>query len=253
MRRTLLLIAALTATSGCENTGAQTDPLISNELVARSLQVNALSTLVGTELSLVASEPPQDFSSCPEVSQSGDVWTFDYGPEGCVPDSGLTEDVVVGTVSLTVAGGSGAFLGTVTDMGVGDSTLVAEVSGSTSTAGDLVTADVDMGTMTWTRGQVSFTYDAFLELEGNSESISVYVDSGELLGGDEVPLFVNVEDASTPRGTLGGCFVPSAGGIELLRERGRTNLDFSEETHGASSVTATHNDRDPESVSPCGS
>ncbi len=252
MRRTLLLIAALTAAAGCENTGAQNDPLISNELVARGLQVNALSTLVGTELSLVASEPPEGFSSCPSVSREGDVWTFDYGSEGCVPDSGLTEDLIVGTVSLTVAGGSGAFLGVVTNMGVGDSTLVAEVSGSTSTAGDLVTADVEMGTMTWTRGQVSFTYDAFLEIEGNSDSVSVYVDSGELLGGDEVPLFVNVDNATTPRDGLGGCFVPSDGRIELLRERGRTNLDFSEETHSSSSVTATHNDREPEGVSPCG-
>ncbi|MCO4773042.1 MAG: hypothetical protein KDA24_23615 [Deltaproteobacteria bacterium] len=252
MRRILLLTAALAAAPGCENTGAENDPLISNELVSRGLQVSSITTLVGAELSLVASAPPQGFTTCPTVTQDGDEWVFDYGVDGCVPDSGLTTDTMVGTIAVTVAGGSGAFLGSITEFGVGDSLLSAQVSGSTSTAGDLITADVDLGVATWQRGQVSFTFEAFLEMEGDADQVSLFIDDGVLLGSDEVALFVEADGASAPRASLAGCFVPSGGEMELLRELGRANLDFTEETHTSGSVSASHNDRDPASVSPCG-
>jgi len=250
VRRTILLLAALAA-AGCDNTGAENDPLISNELVARGLQVTAVSTLVATELALVASEPPVGFTTCPLVSQDGDVWTFDYGPAGCVPDSGLTLDPMVGVAELTIAGGSGAFLGTITELGVEGSTLTASVSGSTSTAGELITADVNLGTATWLRGQVEFTFGAFLELTGDADQVSVFIDSGELLGSDEVPLLVDVDDAATPRAELAGCFVPAGGSITMLRELGRADLDFSDGTHAEGLVSANHNDRDPAEVRPC--
>ncbi len=252
MRRILIVSLALVAFTGCENTGAETDPLISNELVARGVQVTSLSTLVGAELALVVSEPPTSFTSCPAVTNEGDEWTLDYGVAGCVPDSGLTEDLLVGTIQLTVAGGSGAFLGTLSEVGVEGSTLTASVSGSTSTAGTLLTADVDLGTATWNRDQISFTFDAFLELAGDADTISLFVDSGELLGSDDVSLFIDVDEAGTTRNELGGCFVPGAGSITLLRELGVSDLDFTADTHSSGSVTATHNDRDPSAVSPCG-
>lgn len=251
MRRILIVSLALVAFTGCENTGAETDPLISNELVARGVRVTSLSTLVGAELALVASEPPTGSTSCPLVTNEGDEWAFDYGAAGCVPDSGLTEDLLVGTIQLTVAGGSGAFLGTLTEVGVEGSTLTASVSGNTSTAGSLLTADIDLGTATWARAQVSFTFDVFLELAGDADNVSLFVDSGELLGSDEIPLFIDVDEASTPRDELGGCFVPGAGSITLLRDLGVSDLDFTTETHSSGSVTATHNDRDPAAVSPC--
>jgi hypothetical protein len=251
MRPTLLLLAVL-AVAGCENTGAEKDPLIPNVLASRGVQVTSLATLVGTELSLVASEPPEGFATCPEVSREGDVWTFEYGVAGCVPDSGLTQDAVVGTVELTIAGGSGAFLGTVTEFGIAGSTLTASVSGSTSTAGALITADVDLGTATWLQGQTEFTYDAFLEIAGDADDVSLFVDSGELLGESGIPTFTDVDEASTPRTELGGCFVPAGGSLTLLRELGRSEMTFTEETHSTGRVSPTHNDRDPEPIVPCG-
>ncbi len=252
MHRSLLAISLLVAAAGCTNTGAENDPLIANELVVRGVQITSLSTLVGTEVARVASEPPEGFSSCPEVDEEGDVWTFEYGAEGCVPDSGVTEDLVVGTVELTIAGGSGAFLGTVTDLGVGESTLTAEVSGSTSTAGDLLTADIELGTATWTRDNLEFTWDAFLEIVGDADEIGLLVDQGVLTATNSEPLYVDIEDVVTPREGVGGCVVPSGGQVTLQRDLGRTNIDFTEDMHTSGSVTATHNDRDPAAVTPCG-
>jgi len=252
VHRSLLAISLLVAAAGCTNTGAETDPLIPNELVVRGVQITSLSTLVGTEVARVASEPPEGFSTCPEVDEEGDVWTFDYGAEGCVPDSGVTEDLVVGTVELTIAGGSGAFLGTVTGMGVGTSTMTAEVSGSTSSAGDLLTADIDFGTATWTRDTVEFSWDAFVEITGDADEIGLTVDQGVLtaVNGGE-PLYVDIEEVATPRDGVAGCAVPGGGSITLVRDLGRSNLDFTEDTHTSGSITATHNDRDPAAVTPC--
>ena len=237
-------------TLGCVNTGASNDPEIPDELVRRGVQAMSLATLVGAELGSVISTPPEGFSTCPSAVQDGDGWTFDYGLEGCVPDSGLTTDTVLGLIEVTVAEGSGAFIGSFTEMGVGDSVLSGSISGDTSAAGDLLQVDLDLTAGTWLRGPATFELAAFLEVTGDADGVGLFVDAGQLTG-SEGPISIDVGDAVTPKEGLVACAVPAEGDMTLLRDVDRADLTFSPDSHGSGTVTANFSDRDPATVTVC--
>jgi hypothetical protein len=246
------LVAALLplVAAGCVNTGASNDPEIPDELVRRGVQSMSLATLGGAELGSVISTPPDGFSTCPSAVQDGDGWTFDYGLEGCVPDSGLTTDTVLGLIEVTVAEGSGAFIGSFTEMGVGESLLSGSISGDTSAAGDLLSVDLDLTGGTWLRGPASFELSAFLEITGDADSVGLFVDAGQLTG-SEGPLSIDVDDAVIPREGFVACTVPAEGGMTLLRDVDRADLTFSSDSHQSGNVTANFSDRDPSTVTVC--
>ncbi len=248
-----LLAAAflpLVLTSGCVNTGASNDPEIPDELVRRSVQAMSLATLVGAELGTAISAPPEGFGACPSSTQDGDSWTFTYGLEGCVPSSGLTEQTMVGLIEVTVAEGSGAFIGSVTEMGVGVSLLSGAITGNTSVAGDLLQADLDLTAGTWMREAASFEFAGFLELTGTAEEVSLFVDGAEMVGTESI-LRIDVADSVTPREGLRACTVPAAGSMTLARDTSRADLTFSPDSHASGNVTASFSDREPAPVTVC--
>lgn len=249
MRAHLTLPLVLVLGSGCQNTGAENDPLIPDELVRRAVQLTSTLSLVAAETALVAADPPEGFGTCPAVDEDGNQFTYTY--EACVPDSGLTEDALSGTITLTVAGGSGAFTGSITALGVGDNTVTAAVQGSSSTAGDLLNVDIDFSDGVWVPAGRDLPFDAFVELQGNADEVSAFVDSALLQAENGEDLFFDVEDVTTPRGTMGTCSVPAGGAIDLFGDVGRSGVIFSEENNASGSFTATHNDRDPSTIVLC--
>ena len=246
-----ILSLAVALSVGCTNTGAGNDPLIPDELVLRAVRVASLSTLLGSELGLVVADPPQGGNSCPTVVRDGDQFLLDYGA-GCVPDSGLTTELIAGTADLTVASGSGAFLGSITSFGVAPASLTASVSGSQSRAGDLFTVDLDLSDGLWVREGVESTWNAFLEITGDQDTVSLFVDSGSLLGATAPAMRIDVGDIAVPRADLAGCFVPADGTLALFKDRGQANLTFSADSHASGNITANFNDHDPATVGPCG-
>lgn len=252
MRRLLAgALLSLVVASGCTNTGANKDPEIPNELVSRSVQAMSLATLVGVEVGSVIAAPPDGFSTCPAVEQDGDSWTFDYSAEGCVPDSGAIADPMLGLIEVTVAEGSGAFLGSFTEVGVGDQLLSGTITGDTSSAGDLLQADLDLSSGVWLRGAATFELTAFLEITGTADEVSLFVDAATLSGAENPTLQIDVEDAITPREGLAACAVPAEGGMTIFRETHRADLTFSEDAHASGNVTAAFSDRDPTPVTVC--
>ena len=211
----------------------------------------SLATLVGTEVGSVISSPPEGFSPCPTVAQDGDDWTFDYGAEGCVPSSASTAETLVGLIEVTVAGGSGAFLGSFTEMGVGDSLLSGSITGDTSAAGDLLQADIDLTGGVWMRGAATFDLTAFLEITGTAPEVSLFVDSAVLAGAESPTLTIGVENAITPREGLAACAVPAEGGMTVFRDEHRADLTFTADAHASGNITAAFSDRDPASVTVC--
>lgn len=252
MRRLLAgVLLPLVLGVGCVNTGAENDPEIPDELVRRSVQAMSLSTLVGAELSSVISSPPAGFASCPGVVQDDDSWMFDYGVDGCVPDSGLTTDTVLGVIEVTVAEGSGAFIGTFTEMGVTESVLSGSITGDTSAAGDLLSADLELTGGAWMRGTATFSLDAFFEITGTADEVSLFVDGAQLGGAEDVPLLIDVDDAVTPSAGLVGCAVPAGGRMTLFRDAARADMTFSADSHASGNITANFSDRDPAPVTAC--
>lgn len=250
MRRLVAAALPFVVTLGCVNTRASNDPDITDELVRRGVQAMSLATLVGAELGSVVSNPPEGFSTCPSVAQDGDGWAFDYGLEGCVPDTGLTADTVLGLIEVTVAEGSGAFIGSFTEMGVGDSLLSGSISGDTSAAGDLLQVDLDLSAGTWLRGPATFELSAFLEVTGDADGLGLFVDAGQLTG-SEGPITIDVGDAVTPKDGLVACVVPAEGEMTLVRSDQRADLTFSADSHASGNVTANFSDREAATVTVC--
>lgn len=249
--RLLLLGAALLGASGCVNTGANAEPEIPNELVARSVQAMSLATLVGTEVGSIISAPPEGFSTCPAVEQDDDSWSFDYGTEGCVPDSGTTTETMVGFVSVTVAEGQGSFIGTVTEVGVGDQLLSGAILGDTLVSGDLLQADIDLSSGVWQRGAATFELETFLELSGTADEVSLFVDAAVLSGAANPTVTIDVDEAITPRDGLVACAVPAAGSMTVYLDVHRADLTFSADSHASGNITPAFSDRDPETVAAC--
>ena len=117
---TLRLQVALAATlllaaTGCENTGADTEAIISGELGIRVTTGSLMAATLATELALAVTETPEP-GACPFASQDGDDLTLDFGT-GCVPDSGTTtEPMAFDSYFQKAAGNSDRFVA-VTDPG----------------------------------------------------------------------------------------------------------------------------------------
>jgi len=251
---TLRLQVALAATlllaaTGCENTGADTEAIISGELGIRVTTGSLMAATLATELALAVTETPEP-GACPFASQDGDDLTLDFGT-GCVPDSGTTTEPISGMARLIVAGGSGDFIGELQSLGFQDLPVVGEVSGSVTRAGDLLSADVQLTGLTWTDDGSDNAIDALFELSADSEIFEVNVSAGDFVRGPPPDLLFELVDVQVPRGGMGACFVPQAGSAQLERLAATANLDFSSEAASSGVVSVSYNDRDPDTLTLC--
>jgi hypothetical protein len=168
-----------------------------------------------------------------------------------VPDSEITTEVVSGQASLTVAGGSGYFVGDVESLGFVDLPLVGEVSGTTSRAGDLLSADVQFSGLTWTEDGSEVSLDGVFMVAGDVDGFVINASSAVFFPGWTPNVEFDLEEITVARGELGACFLPDGGTVTMERDDYDATIAYSPEVASSGTVTITYGDRDPETFSPC--
>ncbi len=242
------LILALVL-AGCPTTEAPPDPILPASLAAQTSTAALMASTVAGELALNIAEPP-GLGSCPSGTWDGDVLTLDYG-DGCVPESGVTTELVSGKAVVTVAGGSGVFVGDLESLGFADLPLMGEVSGSTSRAGDLLSADVEFVGLTWTEDGTEVSLDGLLEVAADADGFVLNAASATFFAGWNPIVEVDMEEVTAARGDLGACFVPDGGTIRMERDSWDATIAYSPDVASSGTVTVTFGDRDPETATPC--
>ena len=242
-----LVLALMLA--GCPTTEAPPDPILPASLAASTSTAALMASAVAGELALNVAEPP-GLGGCPSGTVDGDVLTLDWGA-GCLPDSGITADLISGSAVITVAGGSGVFVGDVESMGFADLPLVGEVSGSTSRAGDLLSADVEFVGLTWTEEGTEVSLDGLLEIAADADGFLLNASSATFFPGWAPVVELDLEEVTVARGELGACFVPDGGIARMERDSWDATIAYSPDVASSGTVTITFGDRDPETSSPC--
>ena len=242
------MVLALTL-AGCPTTEAPADPVIPVALAAQTSTAALMAATVAGELALNVAEPP-GLGGCPAGTVDGDVLTLTWGA-GCVPDSGITAELVTGQAELTVASGSGYFVGDVAGLGFVDLPLIGEVSGTTSRAGPLLSADVQFAGLTWTENGSEVTFDGLFEVAADADGFVLNASSAAFFPGWEPEVELDLVEVTAVRGALGACFVPDGGTIQLERDGYEAALAYSPGVAETGTVTVTFEDRDPETYSPC--
>jgi hypothetical protein len=247
--RYLLLLPILGSVIGCVDTGDGNEIRITDSLAAEVSRGSLMLGALATELALNIAAPPGP-TACPAVSSEQDSLSFEYG-SGCLSDTGLFELGLSGSVALTLAGGSGVFVGDVNSLGFPDLPILGSVSGQVSSAGDLVTADIQFSDLIWTEDGLENTIDALFELSIDGESIRMNVASGTFLRGGAPEFRVDLEDIIPEQSSLSSCWIPSDGQIVLEREAASATLRYSEVSFATGEVPVEYGSRDPATVEPC--
>lgn len=243
----VLLLAAIA--SGCPAAEPEPAPVISALLAGTASSSALMAATIAAELAICVADPPGP-GGCPAGAQDGDSLTLSYG-SGCVPDSGITGELISGQATLTVAGGSGVFIGDLETLGLPDLPLIGEVSGTTSRAGDLLAADVQFAGLSWTLNGRDVTLDALFEVSADPDGLVLDASSGSFVPGPDVVVDFDVDGVGAAWGTMGACFVPAEGTIALERDTYTATIAYSPETAESGRVTVLFGDREPESLAPC--
>ena len=241
----LLLAPAL----GCRDVDNSSELRITDELAAEVSRGSLMLGALAAELALNVSAPPA-MSSCPITFQEQDDLSLDYGA-GCVSESGLFELGLSGSVSLTLAGGSGVFVGEIHSLGFPDLPVLGNVSGQVSRAGDLVTADIEFSTLTWTDDGLDNSFDGLFEISLDGEDILINVASASLVRGAVPEFRIDLEDIIPAPMSLGACWIPAEGQIVLEREAASATLSYSEVAYATGEVPVAYGSREPVSLEPC--
>lgn len=242
-----LILALMLA--GCPTTEAPPDPILPATLAGQTSSSALMASTIAGELAFNIADPP-GLGGCPSGSVDGDVLTLSYGA-GCVPDSGITTELVSGQAVVTVAGGSGVFVGDLESLGFENLPLVGEVSGTTSRAGDLLSADVEFVGLTWTEDGREVTFDGLLEVAADGGGFVLNAASATFFAGWDPIIEVDLEEVTVARGELGACFVPDGGTIRMERDSWDATIVYSPDVAASGAVTVLFGDRDPETAVPC--
>jgi hypothetical protein len=252
VRRTLIAALALLlplVVAACQTTVPAPEPLLPRALVGQSMQAALMAATVGAEVAINVADPP-GLATCPNGTHEGDDLTLDYGA-GCFPASGITDETLGGAVQLTVAGGSGVFVGDLESMGFENLPLVGEISGSVSRAGDLLSADVEFRGLTWTEDGSEVVADVLFEIAADADGFVFNASAANFMPGWQPDILFELEEVTATREGLGSCFVPDGGTLLLDRDSYTATIVFSEETASSGDVQIDYNDRDSEPFSPC--
>ena len=204
---------------------------------------------LATEIALNISAPPGP-GACPGGVESQDHLSLDYGG-GCISETGLFEVELSGAVSLTLAGGSGVFVGDVNSMGFSDLPALGAVSGEVSRAGDLVTADIEFSGLVWTDSGLENTFDGLFELTVDGDDVLMNVAAAEVIRGGVPEFRVDLEDIVPGEASMGPCWVPADGQIVLEREAASATVSYSEVAQATGEVPVEYGSRDPATIEPC--
>jgi hypothetical protein len=249
MRR-LCAIAVLLIGTGCTGTQGQPERIISGDLAGQVVRAALMTGTLAAEIALNTAEPSGP-GGCPSTTVDGDQLTLDYGG-GCVPESAITLDSIGGSVDLIVAGGMGVLVGELQAFGFTDLPLSGSLSGDTSRAGDLLSADIDLEGLSWTEGGVENTLDLLFEIEADTDGFLLNAGPATFVRGQPPEFFFWVEDVTVPRDGMGACFVPDGGSIRIERLGATAAITFSEETAASGSVSVIYNDTDePDTFALC--
>ena len=235
--------------AGCPTTEAPPDPVLPASLAAQTSTAALMASAIAGELAYNIADPP-GLGGCPSGTWDGDILTLSYAG-GCVPDSGITPDLISGQATLTVAGGSGVFVGDIESPGFENLPLVGEVSGTTSPAGDLLSADVELAGLTWTASGNEVTFDGLLEVAADADGFVLNTASATFFAGWDPIVELDLVEVTVARGELGACYVPDGGSARMERDSWDATIVYSPDTATNGSVTVAFTDRDPEPAIPC--
>jgi len=252
--RRFVAVAALLvlAGPGCENTTSDVETGISPP-AAGLIFTGALTTaLLAAEAAWVVDVDVHGDLQCPVAEMDSDTLRAQYS--GCEPESGLTSELFDGALNLTVPVGTGLFDGTLSALGPDGAVATGSITGSASSAGDFVAADVTLQEVAWTelRGE-SPIVEGFFDVDGDSDEITVMVDGASWDRGQGRVYTFWFEDVVVPRGSLDTCAIPVAGTFRAQRGNAQATVHFSEEAaaEGTVSVELLGED-EPSSLRPCG-
>jgi hypothetical protein len=246
-----LLALAAAQLVACDGTQpGDEDPPIPGEAAGRIAAAMVMAGGLALEIASVVAEPPP-MGGCPLVHEDGDTWSLDYGA-GCTPSSGLLAEDLVGSATLTVAAGSGVFVGTLDGLGFGGEGASGGVSGNSSVAGELASADVQFDGLSWAADERENVLDGVFEGSADAASITLVADDADVLHGGDEPVFrAWLDEATVARGALGPCSIPTAGSLRLERELVSATMTFSEEAASSGSVPISYSDRDAGALALC--
>ncbi len=159
--------------------------------------------------------------SCPEVTLGWEV-ILDYG-EGCVPDNGWTEEVVAGSVALSVAGEPAVLVVAFDAYTVGDETTDGFVSGGIELSPFTVLLDFDL-TRTDAEGTASAAGDLDLVFPGDG----TFVADGTLSIVDRQDRSAAVDAAALVwgDGPYGACALPESGTMDVTVGNSTVHVEF---------------------------
>jgi hypothetical protein len=241
-----LLLAPLL---GCGDTNNPSELRITDGLASEVSRGSLMLGALAAELALNISAPAPT-SACPSTFQDQDELSLDYGA-GCVSETGLFKVGLSGSVSLTLAGGSGVFVGELHSLGFPDLPILGSVSGQVSRAGDLITADIEFSGLVWTDDGLEDSFDGLFEVSIDGEDILLNVTSASLVRGAVPEFRVDLEDIVPAPTSLGACWIPSEGQIVLEREAASATLSYSEVAYATGEVPVAYGSRDPVTLEPC--
>jgi len=247
--RCLLTLLCCVQTLGCADTGGESELLITDDLVAKVSRGSLMLGTLAAELALNISAPPGP-AACPGGSLDQDELSLNYGG-GCLSDTGLSDTGLSGAVSLTLAGGSGVFVGDINSLGFPDLPVLGSVSGQVSRAGSLVTADIEFSSLTWTDNGLDNTWNGLFEITIDDDDILMNVASGSMLRGGAPEFEVDLQDIVPAPASLGACWVPEQGQMILEREGANATLSYSEVAHATGQVPVLYGSEDSVALNPC--
>jgi len=204
---------------------------------------------LAAELALNISLPPAA-GACPSGSQDQDELSLEYGG-GCVSDTGLSETGLSGAVNITLAGGSGVFVGDINSLGFPDLPVLGSVSGQVSRAGNLVTADIEFSSISWTDSGLDNVWDGLFEITIDNDDIFMDVASGSMLRGGDPEFEVDLQDIIPAPASLDSCWVPQEGQVILERAGATATVGYSEVAHATGQVPVVYGSEDTATITPC--
>lgn len=245
----LLALLCSVQALGCADTSEDPTLLITDSFVSEVSRGSLMLGTLATELALNISAPPAP-GACPAGHQEQDELSLDYGP-GCLSDTGLSATGLSGSVTITLAGGSGVFVGDVHSLGFPDLPVLGSVSGQVSRAGNLVTADIEFSSVSWTDSGLDNVWNGLFEITIDNNDILMNVSSGSMLRGGAPEFEVDLQDIVPAPNSLGACWVPEGGQIILEREGANATVSYSEVAQATGDITVLYGSEDTVTLSPC--
>jgi hypothetical protein len=247
-----VLLSVLLLCVGCENTTSEIERGISPPAAGLTFTGALAGALLAAETAWVVDADALDELECPGAEMDSDDLRAEYAD--CVPDSGLTTDVLSGVLNLTVPVGTGLFDGTLSAFGSDESFATGSLTGSASRSGDLLSADVTLTDMAWAdlRGETP-VLNGFFDIDADADAITINVDGASWDRGETRDYTFWLEDVVVLRGELDNCVIPQSGSFRVQRDGVEANIEFSPEAaeEGVVSVTIIGQE-ESSSLRPCG-